>query len=151
MQDIVVIGIGSDFNGDDEVGLVVARQLKTRAPSGVRVIENNGDAFSLISAWRGMDYVILVDAAASGAKPGKIHRFDPYSDPFRAKLTPTSSHTFGIEEALELSRRLDQLPKRIVIYGIEGKNFSFGAELSMEVGVAVDSVVGQILDEISIV
>lgn len=149
MSDILVIGIGSDLRGDDGVGLAVARRLQNQVPPGVRVIEHHGDGVSLISEWQGVDRVILVDAAAFGAEPGTIVRFNPPFAPLPARISASSTHAFGLEEALELSRQLDQLPKSLVVYGIEGKSFSFGTDLSMEVDLAVEAVVGQILQDIS--
>ncbi|MGB3714250.1 MAG: hydrogenase maturation protease [Candidatus Promineifilaceae bacterium] len=149
MTEFLVIGIGSDLRGDDGVGLVVARQLQDQVPPGARVIEHYGDGTSLISAWEGVDHVILVDAVSSGAEPGTIYRFDAHSAPLPARISASSTHAFGLEEAMELARQLDQLPKSLVVYGIEGKSFSNGTVLSMEVDLAVEVVVEQILQEIS--
>lgn len=149
MSSILVIGIGSDFGSDDRAGLLVARRLKNQVHSCVQVLEHDGDGMSLILAWHGVEHVIIVDAASSGAEPGTYYRFDAFSDPFPARITASSTHDFGLQEAIDLARQLDQLPKSLVIYGIEGKSFSFGADLSMEVDRAVEAVVGQILEEIS--
>jgi hydrogenase maturation protease len=149
MTEFLVIGIGSELRGDDSVGLVVARQLKNQVPPGVRIIEHYGDGTALISAWQGVDKVILIDATSSGAESGTIVRFDALSAPLPARISASSTHAFGLEEALELSRQLDQLPMSLVIYGIEGKSFSFGTDLSREIALAVEAVVGQILVEIS--
>lgn len=145
----MVIGIGSDLRGDDGVGLAVARRLQNQIPPGVRVIEHHGDGLSLLSEWQGVDRVILVDAVSSGAEPGTIVRFKPPFAPLPALISASSTHAFGLEEAIELAGKLDQLPKSLTVFGIEGKSFSFGAELSMEVDLAVELVVEQILQEIS--
>ena len=49
-----------------------------------------------------------------------------------------STHGFGLAEALELARALGQLPRRCIVYAIEGASFETGAPLSPEVAAAVD-------------
>ena len=43
MGTLLVIGIGSDFRGDDAAGLLAARRLS--AVPGVHAVEHRGDAF----------------------------------------------------------------------------------------------------------
>jgi hydrogenase maturation protease len=54
-----------------------------------------------------------------------------------------------LAEAIGLARALNQLPNKLVAYGIEGKNFESGAALSTEVRAAVDEVVSRIREELS--
>jgi hydrogenase maturation protease len=49
----------------------------------------------------------------------------------------SSTHAFGVAEAVELARELGRLPGRLEVYAIEGADFSAGAELSAEVASAV--------------
>ncbi|HHT9130352.1 MAG TPA: hydrogenase maturation protease [Candidatus Brocadiaceae bacterium] len=140
-QRILVIGVGNAYRGDDVVGLVVAQHLKEQALEHVNVLEEGGDGVALMESWRNADTVILVDAVYSGAKPGTLHRFDAYAQPIPVKFFHYSTHTFGVAEAIELSRTLNQLPPRLIIYGIEGKCFEAGAGLSFEVEEAARTVV----------
>ena len=39
----------------------------------------------------------------------------------------------GVAEAVELARALNQLPAKLIVYGIEGKTFHAGAGFSLEV------------------
>ena len=148
MANTLVIGLGSDLRGDDGVGLVIARRLHDQVPLGIEVIEHLGDGLSLIPAWHGWESVIIVDAAKSGAAPGTIHRFDALSAPLQTQLSITTFHAFGLAEAIELAQQLDQLPESLVIYGIEGKSFDLGTNLSAEIEQALDLAVERILNEI---
>jgi len=148
MTNTLVIGLGSDLRGDDSVGLVIARRLHGLDQPGTKVIEHLGDGLSLITVWQDADVVIVVDAAKSGAAPGTIHRFDALLAPLQIQLSNTTSHAFGLEEAIELARQLNQLPRSLVIYGIEGESFDLGTELSAEVKQAAEEVVTQLLQEI---
>ena len=92
MAEILVIGVGNEFRGDDAVGIWVARQLAQSAPPRVAVIEQRGEGADLMDAWQGAEMVLLIDAASSGAKPGTIHRFTAHQAPLPAELFSFSSH-----------------------------------------------------------
>ncbi len=59
----------------------------------------------------------------------------------------SSTHSFGVAEAVELARALGRLPARIVVFGIEGRDFAQGEGLSPDVDAAVDEVVRRVTEE----
>ena len=144
----VVIGVGNPDRGDDAAGLEVARRLRENRPEGVKVLEQLGDAARLMDAWRGSECVVLVDAARAGGPSGRVHRFNARRESLFAMLRHASSHSFGVAEALELSRALGTLPPRVVVYAIEGRSFEPGAGLSPEVEQAVARVAEHVLREV---
>ena len=145
---ILVIGIGNPDCGDDQAGLIVVRKVKAQAICHTRVIERTGDCLSLLEIWKDAESVILVDAAQSGAEPATVFRLEGSAQLLPVSLLRHSStHGFGVAEAVELARSLNQLPHRIVIFGIEGKNFAPGTGLSPEVEAALDAVVENIIAE----
>lgn len=117
---ILIIGIGNAYRGDDAVGLHVAQCLKKQAHDHVHVIEESGEGASLMECWKDANSVILIDAVSSGAKPGTIHRLDAHTQPIPTNFFHYSTHAFGVAEAIELSRALNQMPRRLIVYGIEG-------------------------------
>jgi len=147
---IVLIGVGNAYRGDDAAGLIAVRRL--RALFGNRVIcrEESGDGAALIEAWKEAEAVILVDATCSGTSPGTLHQFDVAARSLPATLLCYSTHAFGVAEAIELARALGQLPARFLVYGIEGKNFEAGSELSAEAEKAVEEAVGQICQRLTL-
>jgi hydrogenase maturation protease len=143
----LVIGIGNTFRSDDGVGIWVARRLRHEISRGVSILEATGEGGALLEAWKGAASVFLLDAMRSGAAPGTIHRFDAAVEPIRAKFFRTSSHAFGVGEAVELARALNQLPPHLIIYGIEGANFGPGVELSAVVLRSAAEVCERLLSE----
>jgi hydrogenase maturation protease len=123
--------VGNRWRGDDGAGVAVARRVRD-------AVEHDGDASRLVEAWRGHDHAVVVDAAASGAPPGTVRRFEAHAGPLPASLLRSSTHAFGVAEAIELARALGRLPARLEIYAIEGADFSAGAPLSPEVAAAVE-------------
>jgi hydrogenase maturation protease len=136
-----VIGVGNAYRGDDAVGLAVAERIRTRLPEGVEVVECEQEPTRLLDAWDGADVALVVDAAASGTTAGTVHRFDASAVPLPAQTFRSSTHAFGVGDAVELARTLDRLPRRVVVYGIEGASFAAGAPLSEPVEAAVGAVV----------
>src|SRR6516225_4285895 len=120
---ILIIGLGNDYRGDDAVGRVLARRLQAIAGDNVRVLEESGEGAALMESWKGGDFVILIDAVHCGGAVGSIHRFDAAMQPVPGSFFHYSTHAFSVAEAVELARALNQLPPRLIIYGIEGKNF----------------------------
>jgi hydrogenase maturation protease len=144
----LVIGVGNDFRSDDGAGLAVARLLKARRRDGLAVLEHTGEVAGLLEAWRGADTVILVDAVVTGAAAGTIHRFDPRARDFPRECFQCSTHAFGIPEALALGRALNLLPPRLVVFGVEARDFAPGGALSGEVERAARQAAERILQEI---
>src|SRR5437763_14389182 len=106
MSRVTVIGIGNPDRGDDAFGRIVAARLRGRWPGAVRLIEQDGEATSLLEQLGGADTAIVIDAAVSGGEPGDIHRFDAASEPLPAAKFDLSTHGFGLGEAIELARIL---------------------------------------------
>jgi len=128
---------------------MAARLITSQHLSDVTVIEADGEGTALMEMWHDADFVILIDAVRSGTAPGTIHRFDAKSRPLSSIFFNYSTHTSGIVEAVELARTLDRLPSRLLVYGIEGKEFAAGLGLSPEVERAVKSVVGEIMAKVA--
>lgn len=145
----LVIGVGNEYRHDDAVGLVVARRLREKNLQNVIVLEMSGTGAELIEAWRGAEKVILIDAAHSGAEPGKVFRFEAHHQSIPTEFFHYSTHALSVAEAIELARTLGQLPPHIIVYGIEGKDFTMGTGLSPEVEQAALTVLSRIYAELS--
>ena len=110
---MILIGVGNGWRGDDGAGLALARRVRERAPSGVEVREVEGDATALMDAWSGAEHVVVVDAAQSEAAPGTVRRFDAGAAALPVRALRSSTHAFGVSDAVELARALGRLPDRL--------------------------------------
>jgi hydrogenase maturation protease len=144
-----VIGVGNSWRGDDAVGLLVARRLKEAPLPLVSIVECRGTLTAVLEAWKDATGVIVVDAVFSGSRPGTIYRFNAHGAgvPLELSRSP-SSHGWGVAEALALGQVLQELPPRLIIYGIEGQNFGPGQEVSQEVAAAIPEAARRIRREI---
>lgn len=143
-----VVGVGNRWRSDDAVGLEVAARVRGLAPAGVEVLEREGEPVALLEAFEGAGAVVLVDAVASGAPAGTIHRLDAAAGELPRELFRHSTHHLGVPEAVELGRALGRLPATIVVVGVEGGSWEAGDELSPPVGAAVDAAVAAVVEEV---
>lgn len=144
----LVIGLGNPDRGDDKAGRLVTRLLRDLAPPDVAILEQDGDAGSLLPLLHAEDTVWLVDAACSGAPPGTIHRLDCAAGHLPPPAATTSSHGLGVAEAIALARALGSLPSRCVLYAIEGSAFDPGQAISAPAEKAARAVARRIAAEL---
>ena len=144
----VVIGVGNPLRGDDGVGLVVAAALEDRVPPGVSVVPCEQEPSRLLDAWNGAEAAIVVDAAALGDEPGTVRRFDASETAIPAGVFRSSTHAFGVGDAIELARVLGRLPQHVLVYGVEGGRFAAGEPLTAPVEAAVEQVAAAVLSDL---
>jgi hydrogenase maturation protease len=146
---VVVIGVGNALRHDDAAGLEVVRRLRPHAdPTEIAVLEQEGEPLALLDMWEGAEAVVLVDAIHSGAAPGTIQRVDASAESIPVQMRSSSStHAVGVGEAIELARALQRLPKRVVVYGVEGGCFDAGSGLSEEVRAVIAALAEAVLRE----
>ncbi len=144
----VVVAIGNAYRRDDGAGLAVADRLRGRIPGGVELVSCEQEPSRLIDACDGAAAMLIVDAVESGAVPGTLHRFDASTQPVPERLFRSSTHAFGVGEAIELGRALGRLPARVIVYGIEGAAFEAGEGLSEPVAAAVEQAAAAVLADV---
>lgn len=132
---MLILGCGNVDRADDAAGILVARRLREL---GIDAREHVADMVALIDTWRGEDEVILIDAVINGATPGAITSWDACRAALPPDRFPCSTHAVGVAEVVELARAINQLPPKLVVYGIEGSNFEPGGALSPGVVAAVE-------------
>jgi hydrogenase maturation protease len=134
-----VVGVGNAWRGDDAAGLELAQRVRSLAADvDVRTLE--GDASALLELWAGHEHVVIVDAASSGAPPGTLHELGERRDSLPASALRSSTHAFGVADAVELATALDRLPARLEIFAVEGGDFSLGAPLSPATAATVEAL-----------
>ncbi len=152
MANIKIIGLGNCFAGDDAVGNVVARQLLSYQGPSVSILEGGLAGLNLVHEMEGTKKLILIDAVHSQSEAGNIVRFTlPHDLDTIGQLTwgssTSSTHAFGLGEALTLANTLQLLPQEVILYGIELGHIQPGELLSLQVSRAIPSVVFRIIHE----
>lgn len=53
-------------------------------------------------------------------------------------MSISSTHTFGVAEAIGLARTLGKLPRQVIVFAVEGASFEFGGRMTAEVAAVAD-------------
>ncbi len=152
MANIKIIGLGNWLRGDDAIGNLVARKLHHFHNPTTSVIEGGSAGLHLLDEMEGVHTLILIDAVFSHSPEGTIHRLMVPQDMGKIRqlawsTSGTSTHDFGLGEALTLAETLGVLPPHMVIYGIEIGTVETGAPVSPTVAQAMHTVVNRIATE----
>ncbi len=146
-QSVIVLGIGNEFRGDDSIGLRIVRALRDIGLPNVTVLESSGNGTSLMEAWKGFDVVLVVDAVSAEALPGSIFRIDLHHHRISSQLL-SSTHNFGLAEAVELARAWGELPRTMILYGVQVSDVIQGAEPTSRILRAAGEVVAMIRQDV---
>jgi hydrogenase maturation protease len=145
---VVVIGIGNEFRRDDGAGPAVVTSLRGRVPRAVDLVLTDGEPTRLIEAWTGAALAVVVDAVrVDPPRPGRVHRF-VLDRPLAGTTRTTSSHGFGLDDAVQLALALDRMPGQLVVHAIEAEDLSQGPGLTPLVAAAVGDVARAVLGDI---
>lgn len=144
----LLIGLGNPLRRDDGVGPAILRRLEALALPGVELRHHVADGAALMELWREAQRVYLFDAVASGGAAGTVHRLDARQRPLPSDFFHYSSHAFSLAEAVELGRVLGQLPPRLIVYGVEGRDYAPGEGLGAAVAQGVEQVVAAVAAEL---
>ena len=144
-----MIGIGQDLRGDDAVGMAVVRQWAADNPQKLASRQIEVDTIplpglGLLDQISGYQTAILVDAVlcGPGVDAGALFRLSP-DDLADFTRGTGSAHGWGVAESLKLGRtlKMENLPEKIILLGIGGKQVDVGAGMSPEVAAAIPEAV----------
>ncbi|MBL3590043.1 MAG: hydrogenase maturation protease [gamma proteobacterium endosymbiont of Lamellibrachia anaximandri] len=116
---IRVIGIGSSF-GADQLGWLAIEALQEVALPDLELIRLDRPGSGLLRYFEDVERVLLIDAVATDSEPGEVKLLNP-ADLSQASCL-TSSHGFGVAEALALAKTLETLPAELWVAGIAAGN-----------------------------
>jgi len=147
IQSQLLVGVGS-ARGDDQIGWVVAEQVRDRWSdlAHVRVTSVPLDLLDWITQSTELH---IVDACDGNESPGYLHRWNWHKNGNRSAenhrsadflLRGTGTHDFDVVSVLELARRLERLPQSVTIWGIQGERWTESASLSPTVAAVLPNV-----------
>jgi len=134
---VVVVGIGSEFRGDDAAGILVVRNLKKRVKSPkILIIEAGVAPESFTSRVRKFkpSHIFLIDAADFGADPGAVI----FTDSSAAVGQSISTHRLPLSVMSDYLR--NQTSAKVFIVGIQPSKAEMGSKMSKKMMGAVEEV-----------
>lgn len=108
--EILLLGVGNLFYGDEGVGVVLVNRIKDKYTFSERLemVDGGTLAWNLLPLLSGREQVIVVDAVA--AEPGEIYRFTLHDIPSAIQYGKLSSHEWEIPELLRAMELHGDLP-----------------------------------------
>lgn len=147
MGELIIIGVGNPLRGDDGAGWAVVDSLKKNLPPSIPLRKVKGDIADLMEAFASYPIVYLIDACSLEAPPGSWRRIDGIHDSLPVESHQTSTHGFGLSQAIGLAKNLNLLPAKLILYVIAGNEYHLTDTLSPQVAAAIGQVAMEILNE----
>lgn len=146
---VLLVGIGNEFRKDDGAGCYVVGKIMSRGGGRLvtKILARGGT--DLIECWRGYETVYVVDAASSGREPGTVHRFEVPAQSLPKGVFCTSTHALSLADVIHLAQTLDELPPKVIVYGIEAGSFEHGRGLTEKVKAGADKLAEELSGEIN--
>ncbi|MFC1793356.1 hydrogenase maturation protease [Planctomycetota bacterium] len=150
MKPTLIICLGNPLMRDEGIGIRLATELLVHLADNpdVEVMDLGTGGLSVMHAIEGRDKIIFIDCAIMGQPPGLMCRFTPEQVRSNKVRMRYSLHEGDLLNTLELSRRLEQCPDDIIIFGIEPKEIAPGQGLTSELENNIRQYVRTILEEL---
>jgi hydrogenase maturation protease len=135
-----LLGVGSPF-GADRLAWKAIDYLACLGLSDCELIKLDRPGSQLISHFKGVEQVVIIDAVRLADYPGRVSAINPEKIHHHEYLT--SCHGFGVSEAVALAGQLGELPPRLYILGIHtGEDVNQLPDIELE---TLSSLVHQLL------
>ena len=142
----LVLGMGSEFLGDDGVGLHAVRALANETlPAGTEMVELANHLVDALVALQKADRIILVDVLRAKGKPGSVYRVTLQPSQISEKIP--FSHSPDLFRALYLGGCFGFLD--VIVIGMEPSVIDWSATLSTEVRNALPLMVQAVKAELN--
>lgn len=148
-MDILVLGIGNVLLTDEGVGVRTLKELERRFsfPANVELLDGGTAGIELLRHIRNRDCLIIIDAMKSGQVPGTIVRVAGEDVPaaFRTRISP---HQLGLSDLLAAAMLTDELPKNLILFGVEPESIDIGLDLTETVEANLGKLIEAVADEL---
>ena len=148
-MDILVLGIGNVLLTDEGIGVRALNELERRYtfPENVELLDGGTAGIELLRHIRNRDYLIIIDAMKFDQEPGTVSRVEGQDVPaaFRTRISP---HQLGLSDLLAAAMLTDELPKNLVLFGVEPESLNIGLDLTDTVEASLEKLTGAILEEL---
>jgi len=129
---VIAIGLGNVLMSDEGVGVHVVQAVRDAVPGDDSIVflEAGTSGMCALHAMAGLAKAVFVDCAFMGTAPGTLRCFSPDDVASRTQCRRFSLHEGDLLEIIALSRRLEECPAVVRIFGIEPAQVAPGEHLS---------------------
>ena len=148
-MDILVLGIGNVLLTDEGVGVRALKELERRYTfsENVELLDGGTAGIELLRHIRNRDYLIIIDCMTWNQDPGTVMRVEGDDVPaaFRTRISP---HQLGLSDLLAAAMLTNELPKNLVLFGVEPESIDIGLDLTHTVEASMEKLTGAVIDEL---
>lgn len=139
---IVVLGLGNTLQQDDGVGVTAVQALIDQSGrwQHTELVDGGTLGLTLLGYVEDATHLLLLDSVRTGAVPGTLVRLEGEDIPLRLS-TKLSPHQAGVVDLLAAAQLRGQLPREIVVLGIEPAEIDWGTDLTPAVARQLDALV----------
>ncbi|MBM3208246.1 MAG: hydrogenase maturation protease [Chlamydiae bacterium] len=146
MDELIIIGIGNPFRGDDRAGWVAIERLAEQNEK-LPLNKTRGDVGELVDKLGSHKKVIIIDACRSEDPAGTWKKIDAIKDQMPSEAPVTSTHGATLSQVIEMAKNLDRMPEELTIFAISGKDYDLDESLTNDVDKAISAVIQEILKD----
>jgi hydrogenase maturation protease len=150
MKKILVAGIGNPLMADEGIGGFLIGELKKYRQKfpDVEFLDAGSGGMTLLHKINSREKLILIDCAKMRTPPGTIKKFSPEQVQSVKKLMHYSLHEADILKILEISEKLGERPKKVIIFAIEPETIETKQALSKTLSGKIQEYTELILSEL---
>jgi hydrogenase maturation protease len=146
VDQLIIIGIGNPFRGDDRVGWAVIERLSQESER-LPLDKTRGDVGELVEILGSHKKVIIIDACRSQEPAGTWKKIDAIKEQLPLEPAVTSTHGATLSQVIDMAKNLDKMPEELIIFAISGKDYSIDESLTDAVDQAISVVIKEILKD----
>lgn len=146
----IILGVGNILLGDEGIGIRVVEELENRFsfPDEVMLLDGGTAGIELLRYIEGRDLLIIIDAMRADLAPGTVFKVEG-EDVAKRFMTKISPHQIGLSDLLAAGILSDNIPKQVILFGVEPERMETGITLSNVVEASLEKIIAAILDELT--
>ncbi len=145
----LVLGVGNVLLMDEGVGVRALNELKRRYSfsDDIEFLDGGTAGIELLRHIQNRDHLIIIDAMTCDQPPGTVVRLEGEDVPkaFRIRISP---HQLGLSDLLAAAMLTDDLPEKLILFGVEPESIDIGLELTSTVEASLDKLIEAVADEL---
>jgi hydrogenase maturation protease len=146
---ILILGIGNVLLTDEGVGVRAVNELARRYSfsEDVELLDGGTAGIELLRHICNRSHLLIIDAMKCGQPPGTIVRLEGKEVPaaFRTRISP---HQLGLSDLLAAAILTGEMPRELVLFGVEPECLDPGLDLSTDVEAGLDRLLQAVCDEL---
>ena len=148
-MDVLVLGIGNVLLTDEGIGVRALNELQRRYSfsDNVELMDGGTAGIELLRHIRKRKHLIIIDAMTFDQEPGTVMRVEGEDVPaaFRTRISP---HQLGLSDLLAAAMLTNELPKNLVLFGVEPASIDIGLDLTDAVEASLGKLIGAVTEEL---